>query len=588
MLGTVDNTQLLITNDKITYFSEYFLSVEKVKIKIMKNIVDIRLFERGKIMGDLLQTRSAKSGINKVQRVAKQLETILQKVDSFEMCTEQIRKVLDNQLEHDEYFVFVNGEGKGLIHTNRLREGTYFQDEVGLKSANTNIPLLQLYSRNTGEVMIDASCPVYEDNSGHRYNLRMGRIVHRPFLIPFIYGLGILPSAIGTVFGWLLGGGWSPFFWIGCFSLALGVAGATFFYRQIHSRLMEWYQVTRSISAGDLTKMATHHGKNQFAQLGYELNKIIIGTRDIIQELAVSAEVTQNVSQNQALESNQLAKTFEEMSKLMQTFQEDTEGQLASLEELQAMIGQMTNEVKKMKDNMDSARLMSNKVSEISELGQKSVADSENEMRKIENAVKESVQTVQRMAESTNDMIHKVSSITKIAKQTNMLALNAAIEASRAGENGKGFVIVAAEVRKLAESTSEFAKDILLSLQKMQQQAQKAGEKSTTSMNAIYKGIEVGKMTGTAIHEMREAADNAQQQVEFNYMLADKLTTSMNEIEQIIGGMTAISEKFTESMAAGAAAMEEEVDGVNQLAQEADLLLSQSRSLTTIVKRFKI
>lgn len=588
MLGTVDNTQLLITNDKITYFSEYFLSVEKVKIKIMKNIVDIRLFERGKIMGDLLQTRSAKSGINKVQRVAKQLETILQKVDSFEMCTEQIRKVLDNQLEHDEYFVFVNGEGKGLIHTNRLREGTYFQDEVGLKSANTNIPLLQLYSRNTGEVMIDASCPVYEDNSGHRYNLRMGRIVHRPFLIPFIYGLGILPSAIGTVFGWLLGGGWSPFFWIGCFSLALGVAGATFFYRQIHSRLMEWYQVTRSISAGDLTKMAPHHGKNQFAQLGYELNKIIIGTRDIIQELAVSAEVTQNVSQNKALESNQLAKTFEEMSKLMQTFQEDTEGQLASLEELQAMIGQMTNEVKKMKDNMDSARLMSNKVSEISELGQKSVADSENEMRKIENAVKESVQTVQRMAESTNDMIHKVSSITKIAKQTNMLALNAAIEASRAGENGKGFVIVAAEVRKLAESTSEFAKDILLSLQKMQQQAQKAGEKSTTSMNAIYKGIEVGKMTGTAIHEMREAADNAQQQVEFNYMLADKLTTSMNEIEQIIGGMTAISEKFTESMAAGAAAMEEEVDGVNQLAQEADLLLSQSRSLTTIVKRFKI
>jgi methyl-accepting chemotaxis protein len=273
---------------------------------------------------------------------------------------------------------------------------------------------------------------------------------------------------------------------------------------------------------------------------------------------------------------------------MMRTFREGTEGQLASLEELRAMIGQMTNEVNQMQKNMDNARQLSNRVAVVSERGQKAIEDSEKEMKKIEAAVEDSVRTISQVSESANGIMSKVSAITNIAQQTNMLALNASIEAARAGESGKGFAVVAGEVRKLAESTSAFASDILQALGQIREQALQAGQKAVASVNAIERGIEVGQMAGQAIHEMKEEADKTQQQVASNYEVANQLMAGISEIERIIGGLTDIAEQFTESMARGAVAMEEKVGGIQQLAEDAALLLEQSKSLHTIVKRFKI
>ena len=539
-------------------------------------------------MENLLKTRSARSGLAKVQRVAKRMAPVLERAGSFERCAEEIRRIMDEELSHDEYFVFVDEKGLGLLHTNRLREGTLFSDKVGEKAATTDIPLLQLYPRNTGEVLIDASCPVIRFEDGQRYNLRMGRLVHRPFLMPAVYGLGVFPSLIMIIAGLAIIKAETLFFLCAAFSLLTGVVGAAFFYYQLQSRLKEWYRVTRSISAGNLTVAAPSHGRNQFAQMGYELNKIVIGTRDIIRELAASAEVTQEVSGHQANESRQLAETFEQMSQMMRTFREGTEGQLGSLEELRAMMTQIMSEVRQMQEHMDSARLLSAQVTEFSKRGMGAVEDSECQMKQIEAAVEESVRTISQVSESTYEVMNKVSAITHIARQTNMLALNASIEAARAGESGKGFAVVAGEVRKLAESTSSFAEDILQTLEKTKQQAMQAAEKATTSVTAIEKGLEVGRIAGAAIHEMTDAADRTKHQVASNYELANRVITDIQEIEKIIENLTGIAEQFTESMARGAAAMDEKVTSIQQLAEDAALLSTQSQSLHKIVKRFII
>jgi methyl-accepting chemotaxis protein len=544
--------------------------------------------EGGLTMENLLKTRSARTGLTKVQRVAKRMEPVLQKAGSFERCIEEIRRIMDEELAHDEYFVLVNEEGRGLLHTNRLREGTLFSDEVGQKAAKTDIPLLQLYKRNTGEVLIDASCPVIHLGKGQRYNLRLGRLVHKPFLAPAVYGLGIFPSLVTAVIGEGMGERTFGFWLSVVVALLIGGMGATLFYYQIQSRLKEWYRVTRNISAGDLTVAAPRSGRNQFAQMGYELNKIMIGTRDIIRELAASAEVTQEVSGNQANEARHLAETFENMSEMMRTFREGTEGQLASLEELRAMMTQIMSEVRRMQEHMDSARRLSIQSTDISKRGMAAVEDTEQQMKQIEAAVEASVHNISQVSESTHEIMNKVSAITHIARQTNMLALNASIEAARAGESGKGFAVVASEVRKLAESTSTFAEDILQTLESTRRQAIHAAEKAAASVSAIEKGIAVGQIAGEAIHEMTDAADRTRHQVASNYEVANQVITDIQEIEKIIESLTEISEQFTESMARGAAAMDENVTGVQQLAEDASLLSTQSQSLHKIVKRFTI
>lgn len=537
-------------------------------------------------MSRMLRTKSARTGLRKVQRVAGKIGEMIRQTGTLEACMDRVRTIMDEELGHDEYFVLVDAESHGLIHTNRLREGTNFVDEVGIKAATTNEPLLQLYPRNTGEILIDASCPIIQLGNGKRYNLRMGRLVHKPFLAPAIFGLGALPLLFGgaygvatgqlieTVWPWLLG------------AAAAGAGLASFTYVQINTKLKEWYRITRSISAGDLTVSSAHKGRNQFAQMGYELNKIIIGTRSIIDELAASVEVTRSVSNHQETESTELAHTFEEMSYMMQTFREGTETQLGSLEEVRAMITEMREEAGKMQHNTKNARELSFKVSESAKEGKRAVEDSEKQMKQIETDVEASAQTISELSHSTHEIMNKVSAITQIARQTNTLALNASIEAARAGDAGRGFAVVAGEVRKLAESTSAFAEDIRSILEITTEQAIEAGQRAAASVMSIQRGREVVYVAGDSIRSMEEAAQRAQEQVEMNYGLSNHLIEESTEIEKIIETLTHIAEQFTESMTRGAAAMEEKVESVHQLAKDASLLSDQSNSLHTIVKRF--
>ncbi|WP_027414859.1 methyl-accepting chemotaxis protein [Aneurinibacillus terranovensis] len=539
-------------------------------------------------MNRMLQSRSARTGLAKVQRTAKRIEPLLREMESIDSCREQIRAILDEDLANDEYFVLVDRNGHGLVHTNRLREGNIFDDEVGRKSANTDQPLLQVYPRNTGELLIDASCPVLKYANGKRFNLRMGRIMHRPFLTPAIYGLGTVPT-LATAFTFIaMGDMKESMLFASIISLVVGISGSFILYNQIASRLRDWYKVTRSISAGDLRVTTRSHGRNQFTQMGYELNKVIIGTRNIVQELAVSAEVTKDISEAQAGEAAQIVRTFEEMSEMMNTFRTGTESQLASLEEAHAMTEQMMTEVHKMTDNISQALSLSNSAFESANIGTAAIGDSEFHMKNIESLVTEAVQRISAVSHFTNEMMQKISMITGIARQTNMLALNASIEAARAGEHGRGFAIVAGQVRNLSESTSQFADDILMTLEKTREEATEAVQKAEESVRAITKGMEVVKVAGESIRTMHEVVEKTKDQVSENVTFSSRIMENGAEMEHIIGSLTAIVEEFTESMAKGAASMEQQVGGVQDLARAAEKLSEQSQILHTVVKRFTI
>src|SRR5699024_7381233 len=136
------------------------------------------------LMSNLLKKGSSKRVLSKVEKVAHQIRPLFQQEDVFEEQYTELHDILDEALGEDEYFVIVDEQGLSYIHTNRLLEGTKFTDEVGLKAAKTDAPLLQMYERLTGELLIDGSCPIIDEN-GKRYNIRIGRILHQRNIIPF-------------------------------------------------------------------------------------------------------------------------------------------------------------------------------------------------------------------------------------------------------------------------------------------------------------------------------------------------------------------------------------------------------------------
>ncbi|MCM3762874.1 methyl-accepting chemotaxis protein [Alkalihalobacillus oceani] len=539
-------------------------------------------------MSRLLTSSHAKKGLQKVRNVAKLIQGRLDPTKSLESQAEAIRKILDAELEQDEFFVIVDHSGKGIVHTNRLREGTYFTDDVGLKAARSAQPLLQLYPRNTGEVLIDASCPLFQDKNGKQYSLRMGRLIHKPFLgllFATLNGVAALSAGIASR---LVGGTTSDMIIVFLCTFGTAFIFSLFFHRILISHLRSWYAVTRSISSGDLSaEVKTVGRRNEFHQIGYEINKVILGFRSIIKSIESSIKTVSHISDEQEAASQRLSAAFQQISATMQTFQGGSEQQQGSVNlahqmvnEMMKKAGSMANEVNKAVTGADQALITAKK-------GEDAVLSTTTIMRTIEEDVKCTAEKIKKIADEADAVMNKVSSITDIAEQTNLLALNASIEAARAGEAGKGFGVVATEVRKLAEGTNEFAKDVLSSLQHTQRDLSDAVLQVENNMSFIKNGMKTVSFAGQTISELKESSLKTKELVENNQTFAHDVMAEGKKLEQIMKEINSIAHDFTNMIQETSSTMETNVAGIQTLANDSALLATEVAQLTKIVERFR-
>ncbi|MBO8170544.1 MAG: methyl-accepting chemotaxis protein [Bacillaceae bacterium] len=534
----------------------------------------------------VLRSGRARSALKKATSIADKIRPLLKGVTNFEDVKDKVGEVLDQELKDDEYVLVIDQDGKALRHTNRLREGLLFNDDVGIKAASTDQPILQLYPRNTGELVIDASCPIYKGD-GYRYNLRLGRIVHKPFLGPLIFGLALGPTVLASIVAFFMDLPWQSIILSMSGGIVVGLAGGIWGYRRLTGSLREWYTMTRNISSGDLTSLLKPRGRNHFDQMGYELNKVALGMSSIMKELGTSAETTKEISQAQSKETERQVQVFEQLSSTIQKFSTGTEEQLSSLQNALGMINEMRNAAQGMKDNIDVTMEHSENASQTAQKGTESASRSVEQMKLIQETVAELSSVISMMADDSRQITEQVAAITDIARQTNLLALNASIEASRAGENGRGFAVVAEEVRKLAEDTSTFADKIMSVLTHMDEEANQAVDKVKNSVEEIGQGVSLVESSRNAISELNDVVEQTRHQVLENRKHAEVLIDDSTELQNIMESLTHISEEFTESASETAGTVDQQVKGIQELAEDAGVLLDKSSDLEQIVKRFK-
>jgi methyl-accepting chemotaxis protein len=192
-------------------------------------------------------------------------------------------------------------------------------------------------------------------------------------------------------------------------------------------------------------------------------------------------------------------------------------------------------------------------------------------MQNIKQRVGVSAEKVQEMGARSDQIGDIVVAIEDIASQTNLLALNAAIEAARAGEAGKGFAVVADEVRKLAERASSATKEIGGLIKAIQKTVSEAVTAMDEGAKEVERGVVIANEAGSALNEILTAAEAVNQQAEQAAAAAEQMSASANELVSAVDSVSAVVEEntaATEQMSAGSSEVTQAIENIASVSEE--------------------
>jgi methyl-accepting chemotaxis protein len=243
------------------------------------------------------------------------------------------------------------------------------------------------------------------------------------------------------------------------------------------------------------------------------------------------------------------------------------------MSQMSAAVQQMTATILETTRNTEDAGELSKSASATAQEGASIVSKTIEDMKTIDAHVSSSAETIGQLAASTTEIAEVLTIIGDIADQTNLLALNAAIEAARAGEQGRGFAVVADEVRKLSEKTTTATNQITSTITTITSQAEKAVAEMTGSRTQVEKGRQQADHAGNAL---REIVDHVSRVAEMISQIANASAEQSTAAEQISQSIEKVS-SIAEDTAAGAGASR----------ANAEQLSSQANQLATLVGKFK-
>ena len=371
--------------------------------------------------------------------------------------------------------------------------------------------------------------------------------------------------------------------------LIVGIAIALYTATAITKPLNRVIRQLRAVADGDLTgdKIDTNL-RDETAQLVDISNQLLEKNNVMLQQIKENAEVLSahseelHQSANETMEgSNQIAITMNELA-------QSAESQAGNSGDMSSKMEKFTRHLNDVNDSGTQIQHHATTALDNTKDGQALMNDSVQQMVEIDHIVKDSVTKVHHLYDQSKEITQLVEVIQEISDQTNLLALNAAIEAARAGEHGKGFAVVADEVRKLAEQVSSSVSDITGIVSGIQQETSDVVDALQTGYAAVEKGTAQIQHTGdnfTTIHDaIVEVANNVSE-------VSQNLTAVLSESV----GMTHIVEDnaaLTEESAAGiqqtTASVEQSSMSMYEVTKSADELAATAENLMELVSRYKL
>jgi methyl-accepting chemotaxis protein len=462
-------------------------------------------------------------------------------VDSHNKIVNNSRFLLDDKLGYLEALKVANVDGRTLEAIDKLETSIGLQDVKGASVSNAmagksgvhiindyrNVPVLSAYS------------PV--DIMGLHWALLAEIDVAEAFRpLSTLKKITILMLIV-----------------IGAIVVVIGIVVASRTAKPI-VKLQE--TMTKVGETGNLTMKVDVSSTDEIGRMGEAFNSMIERFHNVVRDIHASADHMASGSEELSASASQIATGTEVQS-------DRAEHVATASQEMSATVIEVAKNVSGV---AESARNANESASKGSDIVSKTIAS----MNGIAETARESSEVIATLGDRSKEIGNIIKVIEDIADQTNLLALNAAIEAARAGEQGRGFAVVADEVRKLAERTSKATKEIGEMIISIQTETDKAIETMETEVKVVEEGVGLGQEAGKALDEIAAQVSEVTATIEQVATASEEQSTTADQISSDIEAVAEVTKETTE--------------GVNQIVQASEEMARLAVNLQQLVSMFTI